>query len=68
MDVPSGEKIFEVVTNNEEQYSIWPERKTLPEGWITVGWRGSKADCLAYIEEVWIDMRPRSLRIALGES
>ena len=51
-----------VVVNDEEQYSIWPERRPLPAGWRSTGVTGSKADCLAHIEKVWTDMRPRSLR------
>ena len=51
-----------VVVNDEEQYSIWPAAKQLPLGWRDAGKHGSKAECLAYIEEVWSDMRPLSLR------
>lgn len=57
---------FEVVINGEEQYSIWPSYKTIPEGWRAVGMQGSKADCLAYVDEHWTDMRPKSLRDALA--
>jgi MbtH protein len=57
--------VFNVVTNAEEQYSIWPADRELPPGWTAVGKQGVKADCLAYIEEVWTDMRPRSLRNAM---
>lgn len=54
--------IFNVVMNDEEQYSIWPSDRELPPGWTAVGKQGVKADCLAYIDEVWTDMRPKSLR------
>jgi len=53
---------YRVVVNHEEQYSIWPEWKELPQGWRDAGKLGPKADCLAYIEQVWTDMRPLSLR------
>ncbi|HEV2372496.1 MAG TPA: MbtH family NRPS accessory protein [Streptosporangiaceae bacterium] len=53
---------YVVVINDEEQYSIWLADRPLPAGWREVGKRGVKGDCLAYIEEVWTDMRPRSLR------
>ena len=53
---------FKVVINHEEQYSIWPADKEMPLGWQDVGKAGSKEECLAYIEDVWTDMRPRSLR------
>lgn len=54
--------VFHVVVNHEEQYSIWPNYKEIPEGWIAVGKTGPKAECLAYIAGVWTDMRPLSLR------
>lgn len=54
--------IYKVVINHEEQYSIWPEGKSIPLGWREAGKRGTKAECLAFIEDVWTDMRPLSLR------
>lgn len=54
--------IYCVVVNHEEQYSIWPSTKDIPLGWKQVGKQGTKADCLAYIQEVWTDLRPLSLR------
>ncbi|WP_426105159.1 MbtH family protein [Massilia sp. TSP1-1-2] len=54
--------LFEVVINHEEQYSIWPVDKDVPAGWRAVGKQGEKQDCLDYINEVWTDMRPLSLR------
>lgn len=54
--------IYKVVVNHEEQYSIWPADRELPLGWNDAGKQGTKAECLAYIEEVWTDMTPRSLR------
>ncbi len=53
---------YRVVVNHEEQYSIWPVDREIPLGWREVGKSGPKADCLAYIKEVWTDMRPLSLR------
>jgi MbtH protein len=58
----SDEVRYQVVVNDEEQYSIWPEGRELPLGWRGVGKAGTKQECLAYIEEVWTDMRPLSLR------
>ena len=56
---------YAVVINDEEQYSIWLVDKPAPNGWQEVGKRGSKAECLAFIEEHWTDMRPRSVRLAM---
>jgi len=54
--------VYRVVVNAEEQYSIWPADRELPLGWKDAGKQGLKAECLAYIETVWTDMRPLSLR------
>ena len=59
--------VYRVVKNHEEQYSIWPERKEIPAGWQATGTQGSKAECLAYVSEVWTDMRPRSLREQMAD-
>ena len=59
--------IYKVVVNHEEQYSIWPEYKENPLGWNDAGKVGTKAECLAYIKEVWTDMRPLSLRKKMEE-
>lgn len=59
--------IYKVVVNHEEQYSIWPVDWENPLGWRDAGKRGSKAECLVYIKEVWTDMRPLSLRQNRGE-
>jgi len=53
---------WKVVVNDEEQYSIWPVGRENPSGWRDAGKSGSKAECLAYVNEVWTDMRPSSLR------
>lgn len=55
-------RVYQVVMNCEEQYSIWPAGRELPDGWRGVGELGSKDQCLVYIEQVWTDMRPLSLR------
>ena len=57
-----------VVINHEEQYSIWPDFKEIPAGWRTVGKSGNKDECLAYINEVWTDMRPLSLRKQMAQA
>jgi MbtH protein len=59
---------YQVVVNEEEQYSIWPTTRELPIGWRAIGRSGSKQECLDHIEEVWTDMRPLSLRKALEEN
>ena len=58
---------YNVVINHEEQYSIWPVEREIPDGWKAVGKEGTKAECLEYIEEVWTDMRPLSLRKFMEE-
>lgn len=53
---------YQVLINDEEQYSLWLVDHDIPAGWRAVGKEGDKADCMAYVDEVWTDMRPRSLR------
>jgi len=63
MNTDSGtDLVFRVVLNHEEQYSIWPADREIPRGWSDGQKTGTKSECLAHIESVWIDMRPLSLR------
>lgn len=55
-------RVYRVVLNDEEQYSIWDAERELPAGWRAEGTEGSKQSCLDRIEEVWTDMRPAGLR------
>jgi len=58
-------RIYRVVVNHEEQYSIWPIERDVPRGWREAGKQGPKQECLEFIKEVWVDMRPLSLRKAM---
>jgi MbtH protein len=53
---------YKIVVNDEEQYSIWPVHRETPAGWSDEGTAGTKEECLAQIELIWVDMRPLSLR------
>jgi MbtH protein len=66
-DMSFDSERYAVVMNDEEQYSIWPADRQVPDGWQAVGVSGSKEECLAHIEKVWTDMRPLSLRRQLSE-
>jgi MbtH protein len=55
-------RAYKVVVNHEEQYSIWFADRDNALGWKDVGKVGTKKECLEYIDEVWTDMRPLSLR------
>ena len=59
---------YQVLVNHEAQYSLWPTFKAIPNGWTQVGPVGSKAECLTYVEQVWTDMRPLSVRERPRES
>jgi MbtH protein len=69
--MPEGEedsRVYAVVVNGEEEYSIWPADREIPAGWRSAGRTGRKAECLAYINETWTDMRPLSLRKSMDLS
>lgn len=65
-DDENGE--FHVVVNDEEQHSLWPTFAEVPGGWRIVAGPAGRAESIAYVEENWTDMRPRSLREATPAS
>jgi MbtH protein len=58
---------YRVVVNDEEQCSLWPSDRDLPLGWRDAGKQGTREECLAFIQEVWTNMRPLSLRKKMEE-
>ncbi|MFS8103332.1 MbtH family protein [Lentzea alba] len=62
-DDDNGE--FYVVVNNEDQHSLWPSFSDVPAGWRAVFGPAGRAESLAYVDEHWTDMRPKSLREAV---
>jgi MbtH protein len=60
-------RTYTVLVNEEEQYSLWLADLAVPAGWRAAGKVGSKQECLDYVRAVWTDMRPLSLRKAMGQ-
>lgn len=67
-DEQADTKIYKVIVNGEEQYSIWPADRQNAAGWKDAGKSGTKEECLAFIKDVWTDMRPLSLRKKMEEA
>ncbi|HLO01361.1 MAG TPA: MbtH family protein [Pyrinomonadaceae bacterium] len=44
-DEDEDQRVYKVVVNHEEQYSIWPADRGNPLGWNDVVKSGSKAEC-----------------------
>ncbi|TGB14628.1 MbtH family NRPS accessory protein [Streptomyces sp. MZ04] len=59
---------YQVVVNQEDQYSIWPVSTEAPEGWSSTDFEGTRQECLAQIDRVWTDMRPLSVRNAMNSA
>lgn len=60
--------LYKVVLSDEKQYSIWPNHRQNPRGWKDAGKIGTKAECLMYIREAWLDMRPGNIRETSSQS
>ncbi len=60
--------VFLALVNEERQYSLWPEFADVPAGWTTVYGPDSRKKCLQYVEDNWLDMRPRSLADFMSEA
>jgi MbtH protein len=62
MAIDDDKVVYKVVVNSEEQYSLSFAGGTNPPGWRDAGKHGTKAECLAYVEQVWTDMTPLRVR------
>lgn len=56
-----------VLVNDEAQYSLWPVFAAVPAGWTVAQQAAARQDALAFIEEQWTDMRPRSLALRMEQ-
>ncbi|PSK98144.1 MbtH protein [Murinocardiopsis flavida] len=65
-DDPDGD--FLVLVNDEGQHSLWPEFAAVPAGWQVAHSSAPRQVALDYIDRTWTDLRPASLRAAMGES
>jgi MbtH protein len=61
-ETESDNHLYKVLVNHEEQYSLW--RNDWPDalGWTDTGRTGTRQECLDYVNQIWTDMRPLSLR------
>lgn len=59
MSTQDTEELCIVLLNDLGQYSLWPQGKQIPAGWRAVGKEGTQEECSAYVDEVWVDMRPK---------
>jgi MbtH protein len=53
--------VYHVLINDEGQHSLWPSFKEVPKGWTIIHNSDSRAACLEFINQNWVDMRPNSL-------
>lgn len=56
---------FLVLVNDEDQHSLWPRFADIPAGWRVVYGEASRDERLAYVEQNWTDIRPKSLQESL---
>jgi MbtH protein len=58
---------FHVLVNDEGQHSLWPAFVDVPAGWSIVLASTTRQSCIDYVNEHWVDMRPRSLIQAMEQ-
>lgn len=49
LDNESGS--FYILTNEKLEKSLWPELKTVPDGWRLAFGPSTRSECLAWVEE-----------------
>jgi MbtH protein len=57
-----------VLVNHEGQHSLWPASLAVPAGWHIAYGEHTRSRCLDYIEENWLDLRPRRLIRSMDEA
>lgn len=52
---------YYVLVNDENQHSLWPASIDIPEGWTVAHGADSHETCVAFVDQNWTDIRPKSL-------
>jgi MbtH protein len=47
---------YDVVVNDDGQYSVWAVGTEPPAGWHRTGFTGTRAECLAHVDDVWTEV------------
>jgi MbtH protein len=50
--------VYEIIVNDEHQYTVWPTRGPLPKGWRHIGKSGTRAELEAFLKEMFVETRP----------
>lgn len=53
---------YDVVINQEKQYSLWLHKKPIPKGWSCVQHQLTQSEALDYIKQHWLDLCPATVR------
>ncbi|UOZ11901.1 MbtH family protein [Amycolatopsis sp. WQ 127309] len=57
----SDDAQYLVLTNHENQHSLWPAFAAIPDGWTTAFGPDTRQACLDFVERNWTDITPQSL-------
>ncbi|ROU06211.1 MbtH family protein [Lysobacter enzymogenes] len=68
MSEPDSSEDYIVLINDEEQYSLWSQSIPVPPGWRVTHGPAARQACLDYVDEVWKDLTPRSVRLRLQQA
>jgi MbtH protein len=49
---------YAVLRNQQNQHSLWLADVAVPAGWTVAHGPGPREECLAYVREHWVDIRP----------
>lgn len=61
------ETSYTVLRNDENQRSLWPVFAEVPSGWNVEHGPASRDDCMTYVRENWVDLRPRGVAQFIAE-
>lgn len=62
----TGESMHQVIVNEENQFVVWPDARSIPTGWRHVGRTGTKSELTAYLREMFVETLPMPLLIRDG--
>lgn len=56
-----SEMLFRVLVNERGRHALWPEVRTIPQGWREVATAAPREQALAFVERNWLQLAPRGV-------
>lgn len=68
MSTTADNATHQIITNDDDQFVVWPDNRRLPAGWRYVGRSGTRAELRRYLHDMLVETAPAPLLVKRARS